>query len=137
MSSVADELGHSAKERATIMSVVEKLRRAYQTWHDTRGASVSAWLELLAEAVVVRPLAGGTAGMEFSAARRGRAGAEEYFSSLRDDWEMIYYTTEELIAEGDRVAMLGRCAWRHRKTGKTAESPIAAFWRFRGGLAVE
>jgi ketosteroid isomerase-like protein len=119
------------------MSDVDKLRRAYQSWHDTRGGSVSEWLNLLADDVVIHSLAGGAPGMEFSTTRRGRAEAEHYFAGLRDDWEMIYYAADEFIADGDRVAMLGRCAWRSRKTGKTAESPTAHFWRFRAGLVVE
>jgi ketosteroid isomerase-like protein len=85
----------------------------------------------------MRSLAGGATGMEFTATRHNRAEAERYFSGLRDDWEMIYFTADEFLADGDRVAVFGRCAWRHRRTGKKAESPIAAFWRFRAGLAVE
>jgi ketosteroid isomerase-like protein len=119
------------------MTNLEKLRRAFQTWNDTRGASVADWLLLFAEDVVLHSLAGGAPGMEFSAARRGRAEAEHYFNALRDDWEMIHYTAAEFITEGDRVAVHGRCAWRNRQTGKQVESPVASFWRFRDGLVVE
>jgi hypothetical protein len=51
--------------------------------------------------------------------------------------EMVCYAADKLIADGDRAVMLGRCAWRYRKTGTTAESLTAHTWRFRAGLAVE
>ena len=103
------------------MSNLDKLRHAYQQWHETRGASVAAWLDLMADDVVLRSLADGAAGMEFSKARSGRSQAEDYFAGIARDWEMVYDHAEEFIAEGDRVVMLGRYAWRYRPTGRTAE----------------
>jgi ketosteroid isomerase-like protein len=69
--------------------------------------------------------------------RRGRAELEHYFAAIAKDWEMIHYAAEEFISEGDRVVMVGRCAWRHRTTGKEVQSPLAHVWRFRDGKAVE
>jgi ketosteroid isomerase-like protein len=120
-----------------VKSNVDKLRRAYREWHDTRGASVPVWLELLADDVTLGSLAAGAAGLEFSAPRRGRADAERYFADIARDWEMLSFTADEFIAEGDRVVMVGRCAWRHRKTGKAAASPTVHLWRFRDGKATE
>ena len=31
---------------------------------------------------------------------------------------MIEFVAEHFVAQGDRVVMLGRCAWRYKKTGK-------------------
>lgn len=119
------------------MGDVEKLRQAYRNWNDTRGGSVAEWLSLLADDVVIRSLAGGAPGMDFSATRRGLVEAERYFAGITADWEMIYVTADEFIAAGDRVAVLGRVAWKNRRTGRTAESPTAHFWRFRDGKVVE
>jgi len=53
------------------------------------------------------------------------------------DWEMIHYTPAEFLADGDRVAVFGTCAFRNRKTGKVAETHVANLWRFRDGRVVE
>jgi ketosteroid isomerase-like protein len=119
------------------MTNVEKLKHAYQLYNDTSGADVSAWLELMDDDTLIRSLADGAAGMEFSAERRGKAAAAAYLAAIGQDWEMLFFKPKEVIAEGDRVAMFGRCGWRHRGTGKEVESPVAAFWKFRGGKAVE
>lgn len=119
------------------MDQVEKLKRAYARWGETRGASVADWMELLADDVRLRSLADGAAGMEFSAPRGGKAEVEAYFRGIARDWEMLDHTAEEFVVEGDRVAVMGRCAWRHRGTGKAVTSPMAQFWRFRDGKVVE
>jgi ketosteroid isomerase-like protein len=116
---------------------VEKLRHAYQAWHDSRGTSVPAWMDLIADDLDMRSIADGAPGMEFSAPRRGRAEVEHYFAGLARDWEMIFYSADEFIAEGDRVVVLGRCRYRFKATGKEVESPIVNVWRFRDGKAVE
>jgi len=119
------------------MSNVDKLRNAYQKWLDTRGKSTDVWLEILAPDVVLRSIARGEPAMKFSATRRSRAEVGQYFAELAEQWEMLEFHAEEFIAQGDRVVMLGHCAWRFRATGKTAESPVAHVWRFRDGEAVE
>ncbi|MDR3636997.1 MAG: nuclear transport factor 2 family protein [Isosphaeraceae bacterium] len=119
------------------MTNVDKLRRAYQMWFETRGKSTAVWLEMLAPDVVLQSLASGDPAMKFSATRRGRIEAEQYFAELAEQWEMLEFHAEEFIAERDRVVMLGRCAWRFRATGKTVESPIAHIWRFHNGQAIE
>jgi ketosteroid isomerase-like protein len=119
------------------MTNVDKLRSAYQTWSDSRGDNIAVWLELIAPDAVLRSLADGAPAMKFSAPRRGRSEVEQYFAELAEQWEMLEYHIDEFITEGDRIAALGHCAWRFRATGKTAESPVAHFWRFRNDLAVE
>ncbi|MGL4462540.1 MAG: nuclear transport factor 2 family protein [Planctomycetia bacterium] len=85
---------------------VEKLRRAYQLWSDTRGGSVQHWLDLMTDDVVLRSLAGGVPGMAFTKANRGKAEVAEYMAGLKSDWEMFRFETEEFIAQGDRVVAL-------------------------------
>lgn len=114
-----------------------KLKSAYQAWHDTRGQSVAVWMELMADDVEMCSAADGAPGMEFSARRKGKDTLQGYFSGLATDWEMIHYTPEEFLVDGDRVVMLGKCAFRNRKTGKVAETAVMNRWRFRDGLAFE
>lgn len=116
---------------------VAKIRRAYQLWSDTRGGSVQHWLDLMADGVRMKSLAGGADGMAFTKTACGKAEAAGYFAGLAADWEMIRFTPEEFIAQGDRVVVLSSVAFRYRKTGKVAESPKADVFRFRDGLIVE
>src|SRR3954447_21214963 len=51
---------------------VERLRRAYRLWDETRGGSVGAWMELMAEDVEIRSLGGDQAAPEFGKGRRGK-----------------------------------------------------------------
>ena len=48
-----------------------------------------------------------------------------------------FVTPTEFIADGDRVVVLSTCAFRHRGSGKVAESPKADVYRFRDGQIVE
>lgn len=116
---------------------VGKLRHAYKSWHDTRGADARPWLDLMADDVKTGAVSDGAPEMAFTKSRCGKAGAAKYFSELHADWEMIHFTPEEFVAQGDRVVVLSKVAFRFRKTGKVAESPKADFFRFRDGLIVE
>jgi ketosteroid isomerase-like protein len=116
---------------------VEKLRAAYRRWHDTRGQSIGDWLVLMADDVELRSAGEGASGMEFSAPRKGKATLEHYFTALHADWEMVHFTAEEFVTEGDTVVVFGRCAWKHRRTGKTAETFVINRLRFRDGLVTE
>ena len=118
-------------------NTLEKLRAAYKAWHDTRGQSVAEWMNLMADDIEMRSLADGGPGMEFSKSRKGKDTLHEYFAGLAADWEMVHYTAEEFLVDGDRVVVFSRCAYRNRKTGKTSETPTVTRWRFRDGLAVE
>jgi len=122
---------------ATTADNVAKLKQAYREWHDTKGKSVQGWLDLMADNVRVRSLAAGAPGVEFTKAAHSKQEFVRYFQGLLADWEMIHYTTDLFIAEGDHVAMRGSTAWRHRKTGRVVDTPKADFWTFREGKAVE
>ncbi|WP_422928919.1 nuclear transport factor 2 family protein [Singulisphaera sp. PoT] len=116
---------------------VEELKEAYAAWHETKGESVDVWLALMDEDIVLRSLAEGGEGMEFSSTRRGLAEARRYFSELRDQWALISFIGDEFIVQDDRVVVLGQGVWRSRRTGKIADTPLAHFWKFRAGKAIE
>ena len=60
-----------------------------------------------------------------------------YFSQLTSEWEMIHYTIDEYIAQGDQVVALGTCSFRNKRTGKVLDTPEADFHRFRDGKICE
>ena len=116
---------------------VARLKDAYRRWHESKGGSVEAWLELMADDVSVRSLANGGAGAEFTSEIRSKADFKRYFDGLLGEWEMINYKTGAFIADGDWVAMRGSTAWKNRATGRVVDTPKADFWRFRDGKVVE
>jgi hypothetical protein len=116
---------------------VAKLKDAYRQWHETKGASVKVWLDLMADDVKVRSLGAGAPAVPFTSKINSKEQFKGYFEGLLGDWEMINYKTGHFIAEGERVAMLGSTAWRNRKTRREVDTPKADFWTFRDGKVVE
>jgi ketosteroid isomerase-like protein len=116
---------------------VAKLREAYRLWNDTKGGSVGHWMDMMAENVQMQSITDGTDPMPFMKTKHGKTEAAEYFTGMAHDWEMVHFTVEEFIAQNDRVVALGSVAFRHKKTGKLAESPKADVFRFQDGLIVD
>ena len=112
---------------------VAKLQETYRQWNDSKGASIQTWLDLMTEDIRFRSLAGGAAPLEFTLECKSKQDVGRYFQGLGADWEMIHYTPEEYIAQGDRVAVRGSCSFKNRKTGKIMETPKADFFTFKKG----
>src|SRR5258706_7914667 len=104
---------------------VARMREQYRKWNDSRAGSAQDWLDMLADDVHWRSLSGGAPGLEFALECRNKDEVVRYFTRLTADWEMVHYKAEDFVAQGDRVVMIGSCAWRHRKTGKVVVSPKA------------
>jgi ketosteroid isomerase-like protein len=114
------------------------LREAYARWNESRGASVDHWMGLLADRISFGSIAGGTAPqIPFATDYDGKRALRGYFEGLSRDWEMIHFTPQEFVAQGDVVVMRGATAWRNRQTGKIFATPKLDFWRFRDGKAIE
>ena|SRR6516162_8736694 len=116
---------------------VARLKDAYRRWDQSKGKDTSMWTALFSEHVRLRSLGGGKPGLEFTMDCNSSADIARYFAGLAKDWEMIHYTTEAFAVAGDRVVMLGRTAWRHRKTGQSFDTPKADLATFRDGRVVE
>ncbi|QEL15098.1 nuclear transport factor 2 family protein [Limnoglobus roseus] len=116
---------------------VAKLQKAYERWHETKGASVPDWLAIVSDDVILRSPGDVAAGSAFTGGHKGKGAVEAYFSGLNADWEMVHYTVDEFIEQGDRVVVLSRVAFKSRKTNKVATSAKADVFRFRGGEVVE
>jgi hypothetical protein len=116
---------------------VELLKDAYGRWHESKGASVDHWMTIVADDVRFGSLAQAAPVMSFACNYDSRESLRGYFDGLLSDWEMIHYTVDEFVAQGDAVFMRGSTAWRHKRTGKAVETPKIDFWRFRDGKAVE
>jgi ketosteroid isomerase-like protein len=117
---------------------VDILKAAYRRWHDSKGHSSDEWLKICADNIVFGSLAQGQpAGARYLTTYSSRDALKDYFGGLARDWDMIEYIPEHYVAQGDRVVMLGRCAWRNKKSGKVVTTPKCDAWRFANGKAVE
>lgn len=128
---------HSEKDTDMQNENVEKLKKAYAFWNDNLGSSNEQWMDLMDDHIIFRSLAGGAPGMEFTLDCEGKADLRRYFAGLAADWEMLHYTPEEFISDGNRVVVLSKCGWRNRKSGKTVETPKADFFWFKNGKVVD
>ena len=116
---------------------VELLRKAYDAWSKTQGTSTEQWLDICAEQHRVR-FAGERrrAGSAYMTSYQHRDELKGYFAGLARDWDMMEYEVDHFVAQGDRVVMLGRCAWRYKKTGKvvwTQKAELLALRERQGG----
>jgi ketosteroid isomerase-like protein len=102
---------------------VSLLKEAYKKWHETKAGSVEHWLELMTDDIQFHSLGSGAPKMEFTRTSTCKEEVKDYFSQLTSEWEMIHYTIDEYIAQGDRVVALGRCGFRNKRTGKVLETP--------------
>jgi uncharacterized protein len=116
---------------------VALLKKAYSRWSETLGGSADEWLQICSDNIQFGSLAQGPEGASYLTEYRSRDALKQYFDGLTQDWQMIEYAAEHFVAQGDRVVMLGRCAWRYKKTGKVVWTNKADSWRFVGGKAVE
>jgi ketosteroid isomerase-like protein len=116
---------------------VEILKHAYRRWSETKGGSADDWLAICADRMAFGSLAHGAAPTPYLTDYRSREDLKAYFDGIKRDWEMMEYVVDHFVAQGDRVVMLGRCAWRYRKTDKMVWTPKADSWRFEDGKAVE
>lgn len=113
------------------------LQNAYRRWHETRGGSVEVFMAIIADDIRFGSLAQGAAPAAFTALAIGKKQLHGYFDGLLSGWSMIHYTLDYMIAEDDRVAVVGSTGWTNKATGKICETPKVDTWRFKGGLAVE
>jgi len=116
---------------------VVALREAYRRWRETKGGSAEEILALFDVRVEMRSvLKPADVPSELAGVHRSREQAADYFAALARDWEMLDYVVDQFIADGEYgedVVMIGRCAWRHRETGREVDSPKVDIWHFEFG----
>jgi ketosteroid isomerase-like protein len=118
-------------------SNVATLKEAYRVWRETKGGSVDHWMTICDENIQFGSIAQGEQRVAYMTEYKARDQLAQYFEGLARDWEMIEFKTDHFVAQGDRVVMLGSCAWRAKRTGKVVSTPKADSWRFADGKAVE
>ena len=115
---------------------VDELKDAYRNWHETKGANLDQVLGLFDDEIEMHSVLEPDVPHELARVQRSREDAKNYFRALFDDWEMIAFPTEKVVADGDTVVWIGRCSWRNRHDGKMIDTPKVDIWTFRNGRAV-
>jgi uncharacterized protein len=115
----------------------ELLAQRYKRWNESRGDSVAYWMEIIDDNITFGSLAEGAAHVAFTARVNGKQQLKGYMDGLLGGWTMKHFTVNTLVADGDRVVMLGSTGWTNKKNGNLFETPKADVWRFKDGRAVE
>src|SRR5271170_5040263 len=115
---------------------LDKLKAAFQAWHDTKGGSIDTWLHLMADQVDWRSLASGVHAAPWTKTRTTRDEVRGYLVGLTSAFAMDHYTVEQYVCDGDTIVTIGTTAWHNKATGKPVETPIVTVWRFQKGKVV-
>jgi ketosteroid isomerase-like protein len=115
---------------------VALLTKAYQDWEDSKGHSADAWLALLDDNVDFQSLADDLPLAPFAKPYKTREEVRAYLHGLIGEWEMIDYTCDRFVEQGDDVVMIGNTSWRNRRTGKVVNTRKVDLWQFKGDKAV-
>ncbi len=113
------------------------LKEAYRLWHETKGGSVDHWISICADAIQFGSLAQSLRSVPYTTTYEDVSTLALYFAGLAKDWDMIEFRTENFVAQGDRVVMLGRCSWRAKKSGIVVWTPKADSFRMKDGKIIE
>jgi len=117
--------------------IVTTLKEIYALWSKGDEKAISILLANLTPDINWCSIANGCEGAEFTRERNGIPGVQSYFEELSIDWEMIHFTVDEFVCEGERVVMLGSCGWRHKNTGSTIDTPKIDVWKTKGNQICE
>jgi hypothetical protein len=72
-------------------------------------------------------------GVPFSGVWHGRDGVEAFFRKVAESQEQVEFHIDELVAQRDKVVVLGRFVMLVRATGRTSASRWVHVWTLRNG----
>src|SRR5437667_11996516 len=102
---------------------VAKLKHAYRQWHESKGASVKAWLDLMVDDVRCYSIAAGPPKAEFTAPINPKRNSRRYSKGLLDVWGWLYYTTKKSMPKTDRAAGRAQPAWMTPRPATQSDTP--------------
>jgi ketosteroid isomerase-like protein len=114
----------------------ERIRSAYEQWHQSKGHDPVPFLELADPAIEMGSVLNPPELSAMAEARHGRDRMRDYFAALVAEWDMVEFPTDKVVEQDDTVVWIGRCTWRNRHTGRLAMTPKVDIWTFREGRAV-
>src|SRR5688572_14033407 len=112
-------------------TTLKRLESAYKAWNDQKAATAEPWFDLMADLVDWKSIAGGAKDMRFTRPHSTKKQVRDYFNELAQDWQMEFYHVRAFLVEGDKVAVICECCWRHKHTGKIVHTPKLDLIRFQ------
>ena len=105
----------------------ERLKAGYAAWHERKGDALDVWREMMDERFSLLSMNEATPGLGFAVDRHSREDALAYLGGIFKEWEMVHYTPETFVADGDNIAMFGTCAYRNKRPARSrsAASPTS------------
>ncbi|MFH5926090.1 nuclear transport factor 2 family protein [Roseomonas xinghualingensis] len=80
---------------------------------------------------------GGNGLLPWAGTRQGRAGVAEYFTQLDAEADVTGYDVEQVIAQGQWIAILATVSVRYRRNGQEHRYPKADFLRMVDGMVID
>jgi uncharacterized protein len=75
----------------------------------------------------------GPATIPFAGIRHGVDGVKQFFEDLAASQTEMKLSVEQIVAQGDTVAMLGRYSFVAKTTGRKSDSALGHFFTIRNG----
>jgi len=122
-------MSHSDPTAQTVARVQDIYRRY------ARGDRESLYGALAPE--VTWTSVGGTDLLPWAGTRHGRAGVAEYFTQLDAEADITGYDVEQVIVQGQWMAILAKVTVRYRRNGQEHRYPKADFLRVVDGMVVD
>lgn len=113
-------------------NAVAIVQRAYEAFQ--RG-DIQAVLDSMADNIEWESPA--VTGVPFGGRRVGKSAVAEFFRLLAESEDIQLFEPREFIAQGERVAVLGRYRARVKSTGRTAETPWVHAFTVRNGKVTQ
>lgn len=114
----------------------ERLRAAYQAWHDSRGRTPELFFALYAEGIELHSILEASLADKVRAPFIGKRAAIAYFGAIAEQWEMIDARLDAIVARDDKVVCVGHAQWRNLQTLRLVTGPKVDVWTVRHGMAV-
>jgi ketosteroid isomerase-like protein len=73
----------------------------------------------------------------FAGRRTGAAGMREFFAAMASAVQVDQFDVDDILADGDKVVVLGRERATVRETGRHYETDFAHVWTLRDGKIVQ
>ena len=116
------------------MSEQENIKIAQQAYDNFKSGDIQSLLGLLSDDAVWQLPE--IENVPFAGKRRGREQVAQFFATLADAQEARQFEPKEFIAQGDKVAVLGRYEWRVKSTGREYGGDWAHVFTVRDGKIV-
>jgi len=98
---------------------------------------IQTLLDGLDEQIVWRPVIGASSSVPTAGNRRGKAAVGEFFRTLSETSTFEDFQTNEFVAQGDKVVVIGRYTGTAKATGRQYRSEWTMVFTLKNGKVVE